>query len=206
MIGTTGVSSTDKLDIYEVAVIVEVTGIDVSKEIYTPFKGRIYGATWGARKTAADMINDPVDMIEHCKRLQDWTEVDATEEPGKAYAAGALILLDGSEDSYNSTGTLADVRAYRPAFQVFDTAKAYTDALVKRLCRTYDVTTRIDQDGYECINTLALQAPAETITFADIRRNSMGPESKSSMVTPISASRFSMAASRLLTASARIFS
>jgi hypothetical protein len=164
-----GLNEDDFLKIYELALIIKLSDQNIKSSIFSPLSGRIFNDTWGTRKTAANLIQKPIDILEHACRLQDWSETGETgTEWGKEYATTAKIKtgagLEGSFDHAN-LNTLTD---QTPAFQIFDEAKAYTDELKKLICRVYDVCTYIDQDGKECVETMALINPAETITIDDL--------------------------------------
>lgn len=160
---------TDTLELYEAAIIIGVNGINVSNNVFPPFSGRVFNDTWGSRKTATALIQKPIDLFEHFCRLQDWSETGETSIPwGKAYATSAKIKtgvgVEGSFDHAN-LNTLTD---QTPAFQVEDEGASYTDELKKLICRIYDVCNYTDTDGTECIETMALTNPADTVFFGDL--------------------------------------
>lgn len=165
-----GNNLTDILTLAEVAIMFRKTG-SIENEIYTPFKGRIFNDTWGtspARKTAANLMEKPVDMLEHVCRLQDWSETGETGiEWGKEYATSALIKTGVAEGSFDSAN-LSTLTDQASAFQIFDEAKAYTDEIKKLICRVYNVCTYLDPNGTECVETMDLIDPVETITLDDL--------------------------------------
>lgn len=159
--------------LYEIALICEKT-ISISENIFAMFAGRVFNDTWGSRKTATDLMLNPIDWIEHAKRLQNWKEIGDVKVYGKEYSPNALIKLDANEGSYHEDNTLLDgVRAMRPALQIFDENLAWTDEFTKNMCEQFFLCTRQDSSGYECIHYLDPQNTDETesavsVTFADI--------------------------------------
>jgi hypothetical protein len=163
-------SYSDNTKIYELCIIFELNSSSIKKEIYSPLAARIYNDTWGSRKTAANLIENPKDIIEHCKRLQNWSETGETMPVagwGYAYATSALIKTGTGEGSFDSTALnyLTDQKA---AIEITDAAKATTDAIVKELCDTYGLASAIDNEGYERLATLEKISPTESITLADV--------------------------------------
>lgn len=162
----TAVPWDDILKIYQIAIIVKLDTQSISKDVFAPLSGRIFNDTWGARKYAANLITLPNDMLEHCKRLQNWSETgEIGIDWGKEYATSALIKTGDVEGSYDRITTLTD---QTPAFQLDDESEGYTDSLIQRLDEVYDLCTYIDKDGYECVEDMELHNPTETITEADL--------------------------------------
>jgi hypothetical protein len=157
----------------ELAIICKMS-VPIGNELYSLFAGRTFEDTWGSRKTAANLITNTVDVLEHFKRLQCGIEFGDTVEFGKAYSPGMLIKTgSGVEGSYDNA-ILDTVKTYSPAFQIHDTSKAYTDSICKEICRQFGLCTYTDIDGYECVTTIDAINPTETITFADIVTGSIG--------------------------------
>lgn len=156
------------LKIYELCIIFNLDSGSIKKEIFSPLASRVFNDTFESRKTATDLIENPVDVIEHTRRLQNWSELGGTVvEWGKEYAANALIKLadDGSFDSPN----LTYLTGQTVAMQITDSDKAKSNSLIKKLCAVFDLCSYIDQDGYECVETLQpwATAPTETILLTD---------------------------------------
>jgi hypothetical protein len=168
-----GTHHLEELDFYELALICEKS-ISIQESIFAMFSGREFNNTWGSRKTATALIDNPIDMLEHSRRLQNWSEVGDNKVYGKEYCANAKIKVDANEGSYHEDNTLLDsIRALRPSFQVTDEDNAWTDTFAKMLCEQYFLCTRQDSSGYECVHYLDPQAtdastPAVTVTFADV--------------------------------------
>jgi hypothetical protein len=156
--------------IYELALICEKT-ISIAEDIWAMFSGRVFNDTWGSRKTATDLIQDPAAIFEHICRLQNWQEVGDLKIYGKEYCPNAKIKLSGA-GSFDSS-TLDALRALRPAFQIFDVGKSWTDEFKKAMCERYFSVTRQDEEGNECLEYLdpqnaATATPDTTITFKDL--------------------------------------
>jgi hypothetical protein len=166
-------SETDTTKIYELCIIVKLASSDIKKEIYSPLSARVYGDTWESRKTAADLIENPVDIIEHIKRLQNWSEFSPIAYNwGHEYAVTEdPTYYDKIRTSSFDSANLNYLTDQKVAMEITDEGKATSSALVKKLCDTFGVCTYIDPEGYECIETLELTNPtgaANTITLADI--------------------------------------
>ena len=158
----------DSIHIHDIAIIFELNSSTISENIYAPIKGRIYNDTWGSRKTAANLIEYPHDIIEHCKRLQNWSEIQAftIADWGHEYAADSLIKTGATEGSFDNS-YITTLTNQECAFQITDKDKATTTAITKKICDTFGLCSYINSDGYECIATLELIAPSESITLAD---------------------------------------
>jgi hypothetical protein len=160
------------LDIYEIAIIVKLASSDIKKEIYSPLAGRIYGNTWGARKDADALIENPKDAIEHCARLQNWSEIPGhvVTDWGHSYSFDALIKISGT-GSFDSTNlNYLTSQSAAICTEITDAAKQTTTAIKKKICDTFGLCSYIDESGNECIETLELTNPtgdANTITLAD---------------------------------------
>jgi len=138
-------------------------------DIYVDASGRIYNDTWGARKTAASLIENPVDILEHACRLQNWSERSPvpTNGWGYGYASGALIKTTGT-GSFDATN-LQSLKTLSICEQITDYDKSYTDRLKAAICKAFFLGSYIDENGYECIRLLDPHATAEyTVTMADI--------------------------------------
>jgi hypothetical protein len=159
----------------EMAIICEMSA-SISNEIYTLSSGRIFDDAWGSRKDSTALISNPVDLLEHFKRLQSGIEFGDTVEFGKQYSPSMLIRTGDStsiEGSYDSTH-LTSIKTYTPSYQILDSADAWTDSQIKNICNTYNLCTYTDSSGYECVTTLDKINPSETITFSDIIPGSIG--------------------------------
>jgi hypothetical protein len=149
---------------YELALILTNSNT-IRKQLYTPFYGRIFNDTWGGRVTAADHIENPVDTLEHIKRLERYGD----NEAGKEYSSSALIKTSG-DGSFDDTG-LNYLRGYDSssfALQLEDENACTISNIEKILCRDYSLLSYYDNNGYACIKTFEAESPAETIGYGDI--------------------------------------
>jgi hypothetical protein len=142
------------------------------------------GTEWRiTRKQPGDMITTPVEILEHAKRLQNWSESSATETLfGTAYSAAALIKTTGTgsfDDASLGDSTYNDsthgINSLRPGRQIFDETDGRIDAITKSLCDTFGLCSYIDNAGYECVRPVfstiySAGSPcpdANKISFAD---------------------------------------
>lgn len=155
------------VNLFECAVVFLKT-LSISEAIYATCSARIYNDTWGSRKTAADLMESPLDVLEHVCRLQNWYEVGAMPAGGwgKAYASGALVKTTGDGSFDASDGYLEVVRNFRTAFQVLDYSEAYTDKIKRTLCRNFHLASWVDKDGKECVKRIVKPQDASTDTIA----------------------------------------
>lgn len=163
-----GTSGNDEIEYYKIAIIFSKT-ISIEKAIYSPFSARIYNDTWGARKTAADLMIDPNALYEHVCRLQDYSEEgDNVTEFGKAYSPTALINTGSTLGGFDYSG-LSEVNQRRPSFQILKYGNGWTDKIKKALCRAFWFTGYIDEDGKENIAYLLKSiTPSDTVSLADV--------------------------------------
>ncbi|MDD5363396.1 MAG: hypothetical protein PHN88_14815 [Ignavibacteria bacterium] len=189
--GASGVSSiTAIFKIFEMALICKTTG-SISEYFFSLCAGRIFNDTWSTRKTAADMIVNPVDFIEHFLRLQWGGDLGDVVEYGKAYSAN-MPIKTGADPTYDNgsfdSTILTDVKTFSPSWQVLNKEEAYTDVQIGNLCRTFDLCVYTDISGNICITTLDKTNPSETIAFADIKGKigwTKEPQIKNVYVQPI---------------------
>ncbi len=128
------------------------------------FKGRVFNDTWEDRKTATDLINNPIDVIEHLKRLENYD--DPTVSAGREYTALAKI----NTDSFDSAD-LNLIRGMKIARQIIDN-EARTDDTVAEICRQFFLLNYIDNEGRECLKPLiGLFEPDTVINFEGIEGN-----------------------------------
>jgi hypothetical protein len=154
----------------ELAIICQSTD-NISSEIFTLCSGRIFNDTWGARKTAANQMVTPADIVEHCKRLGNWGTPTVT--PGLEYDPAALIKTGSAEGSFDMISMMPSTITtypgfYNPTFQVDNDSEAWTAEIEKKLCAAYNLCTYYDPDGTACIKSLLKENPSETINFEDL--------------------------------------
>jgi len=137
-----------------------------------------------------NLIENPIQILEHFKRLQCGIEFGDNVNFGKVYSPSIPIksgtIIEGAYD-YISTAMTA-IKAYRPSFQITDSSGAWTDKIISRICSTFNICTYTDADGNECVTTLDKTNPSETITFADIKGQigeTQEPEIQDIFVQPI---------------------
>ncbi len=171
---TTASNVLDKIYIYEAAIMFKY-GASISDTVYTHMKGRIFNDTWaddgGDRKTAANLIENPIDQYEHACRLQNFSEVgNTTIEAGKAYAPGALINTANAVGGFDYTG-LDQLRDLRFSFQITNYEKSWTKPFKEEMLQSIFCAGYIDKSGKECITFLPKNAsttPTDTITLASV--------------------------------------
>lgn len=150
------VGANPTFDIYELALVFEKS-LDIKSFIFARFVGLAFPSTWGGRKTAGNLIQSPVDILEHVKREQNWSDNNG------------IALIKTSGDGSFDDSSLAEVKALTPARQIFDYDKATTEALTKSICESFWLCSRQDNNGYECVDYLLRdEDPSETITYADL--------------------------------------
>ena len=99
-----------RMDIKQIAVMFKKKA-SIKDAIFLPFKGRIFNDTWEGRKTAASMVESPIDIYEDVCRRQNWGDVSASPAAGwgKGIAPNARINIARSLLSGNAASGQADV-------------------------------------------------------------------------------------------------
>jgi hypothetical protein len=163
------VGSPSWINIYKLVFMFEKI-ISIENNVYTPFIGRIFDGTWGERKTAENVMESPVDILEHVCRLQNWTETDDVDTVcGKAYSPDALIKTGTDIGGFDSP-RLSAAAGMTLAFQILEEDKSYTDIIKRDLCRTAWLCSYVDEEGRECVDYLprvAGSTPSEIVTLLD---------------------------------------
>ena len=157
----------DYSDFTELAIIFKCSDISVSDYFLSPVAGRMYGDEWGTRRDADTMIINPVDMVEHCKRLGNWQEVGEIKNWGKEYPDSPKIKVFSGEGSFDDV-SMNTIKDYRPAFQLFEASEMTSKTIVDELCRTFGMFCYIDKDGYECVKSAVQEYPS-IIYFTDLK-------------------------------------
>ena len=145
----------------------------VKDAVYSNFSGRVFNSTWGGRKTATDLIESPVDIIEHVCRLQNGNENDIapTIGWGKSYWDNALIKISG-DGSFDDTtdSTMNYIKGLKFSSQILEHDKAFTDKIKKRVCQEARLISYVDGGGNECLKTIKKKetSPTEIITLSDV--------------------------------------
>lgn len=172
------------LQFYE-AVLAFRKKVSIKKELYSPFRGRIYNDTWGSRKTAANLIDNPVDVLEHVLRCQNWSEVGDSEPAGgwgKGYCANAMIDTSTDLGGFDHT-SLAGLKTTKCARQILDYDKTYSEKLIKSICgeyflcqfkKNYATVASGDAGKEMVVNLFDDTAASASITLTDIKPGSIG--------------------------------
>lgn len=163
----TAVEWDDILRIYQLAIIIKLTKTTIKSSVLSPLAGRNFASTWGGRKTDSDLIEKPVDLLEHVCRLQSWQ--DRGNVPvsgwGLQYSDDALIATSGHGSFDSITG-----RDLYAAGQLLEEEEGYTDKAKQVICRNFGIANWQDSNGYEraiALPTSAL-APIFTVTLDSI--------------------------------------
>jgi len=139
---------------YEVGLVLKKE-IDISKYILMPTNGRLIddgqfrlANTWGGRKTGTDLIDNPIDAIEHFRRLSNWSESAIYLNWGQGPVPPARINSWGKKYSIESYPAQIDIPAFdnksldeikdlKIARQILNEEDADTDILVESLCKDF---------------------------------------------------------------------
>ena len=125
----------DTIKFYELAVGFKRTS-SIKSEVYSPFHGRIYDSTWGTRKTAANCITNPVDVVEHVRRLQNWSETGEAADWGHEYAAAPLIDVSSADGGFGNSQLTSNLGRDCRA-QIFSNSDAVSGDIVDSVCRDF---------------------------------------------------------------------
>jgi hypothetical protein len=163
--------------IHELCMILEKK-ISIKECIFSPMRGRIYNDTWGTRRTSANLISNPIDVLEHVLRLQNWSETGETmPSAGWGHAYGITAKIDTST-SYGGFdhASLGSLKGASCARQVLGIEQSATREMVDSLCRDFFLcqykrtyTTTPAEAGQEQVAYLLNDTAAtETITLDDV--------------------------------------
>lgn len=174
--GTTTFSEETRL--YEIAVALE-TSADISSDLFVHYKGRKVGDT---------LIDNPISIIEHCLRYQNWSEKGTEQDWGHYYNTASGLIKTTGDGSFESTN-LDAIKAIKCAGQILDYEKAWTDNLIKSLCQQFFLVQWQDGSGVECVDYLFREEPdADLIEYNDTK-NPIGelerPKSKDVNCKPV---------------------
>lgn len=155
------------LDVFECKVFAKQEDA-LSGEIYSYLSGRIFNDTWTNRKTAANLIEAPTDIIEHVKRLErnDTDDIDF----GHEYSPSVSI----DTDTFDST-ELVDIQNVKAGRQITDEGDQWTGKITESLCKEFFLCNYQNNLGQECVSNILRNdtAPTVAITFADIIPDSL---------------------------------
>ena len=141
--------------------------VSVTEAIYTPILGRVFNDTWGSRKTATDLISNPIDLLEHVCRLQNFNELSIN--PGKQYPTTPLINTTTNWGGFDNVN-LATAKTYKLSFQVFEESDGWIEKIKRDICNLCYVASYTDIDGKECVASIlpGTIIPTESITLLDV--------------------------------------
>jgi len=135
------------VDIYDVGVVYKKE-VDVSRYVIMPTYGRVFNDFWHGRRDILGYIDNPVDAIEHFRRLSNWSETKIGKPHipcdwkgwGKTYAPdGFRALID--TDSFDNPA-LNEVKGLTIGGQILKENEANNDAIVKELCEDFYIISR----------------------------------------------------------------
>jgi len=151
--------------IYEIGVTLEYS-IGTS-ELLMPTNGRLFASTWEGRRNEFEHIRNPVDVIEMCRRLSNWSETKSDPdlpEPliwGKEYPPnGYRALIDtGTFDS----DTLTEQKQLVIGGQFLNENDANTDTIVKKTCESFFLISKKTLNNSDTSWIGQISNPYETI-------------------------------------------
>lgn len=152
--------------------IVLKKSLSVEKNIFALHSGRIFGDTWFGRKISTDLITNPIDILEHTIRLQNFSDLDTNLQIGKEYSPNALIKTTGTGGFDNATDNrVEEVRDYTVAFSLQEEDKTSSEFIKKAICKNYFLLNYTDLEGKECIRGLSRSetSPSVNFTLADLQ-------------------------------------
>lgn len=146
--GTDSIGNYLQAKFYHLCVIFEKKA-SVAESVYTHLKGRVFNDTWGGRKTATDLISNPIDTLEHVNRLQDFSELShlgylpPAGGWGQAYSTAGAVAIDTSTTpgGFDSL-LLTSVKNAAITRQIHDYDDTYTDRLKESLCQNFFLISR----------------------------------------------------------------
>ena len=117
------------------------------------------------------MIDNPVDILEHTMRLQNWSEQGEVKEWGKEYPNNPLIDVATTEGGFDYED-LDYHKTLRPARQIKEYREASTKAIAQSLCKQFFlVSYQNPLTGKESVSNMSIRSlttPTTTITLTDI--------------------------------------
>ena len=157
---TDGVSEySEDFRLHEIAVAFE-TEADISGDVFVNYKGR---------KSGDDLIDNPISIIEHCLRYQNWSEKGIEQNWGHYYNNDSEIIKTNGEGSFNAS-YLDEIKNKKCAFQILDYSKAWTDSIIKLICNEFYLIHYQDGNGKECLDYMFRTDPdAQLVTYGDTK-------------------------------------
>ena len=164
------------IDLYELCLIYHKS-VSVDSAVYSDMQGRTFnGSAWTARthyRATGDLIADPVDMLEHFLRLQNWGYPQPSVRAGHEYSPAAKINPDAALQGFDYAG-LDTIRVRRPSFQINSVGDSDISKICAELCQSFFMASYRNGAGLECVLPLDFDpyttggfTPAATIRFAD---------------------------------------
>ena len=155
---------TERFWLYEIAVAFE-TEVDISGNVFVNYKGRMSGD---------DLIDNPISIIEHCLRHQNYSELGIEQDWGRHMMSSEDVinfgLINTTGDGSFEADYLEDIKGMKCAFQIFDYSKAWTDSIVKSICNQFFLIHFQDGAGRECIDYMFRKDDnAPLITYGDTK-------------------------------------
>ena len=175
--------------LYEAGVLIEGV-VDTKSKIYAYMHGRLRNDEWGkvfnvglgeevGRKSPADIIEAPFDIVEYARRLSNWSETRNVTLPetsphnnwGKDYAPPEYMpLIDTAAFDRLQNTQYDNIRVTR---QITDEGEANTDSIVDSICNDFFlVSKKVLPVGDDWLGTIV--PPYETIIPLSVPEGGQG--------------------------------
>lgn len=122
------------------------------------------------------LLENPIEIIEHILRLQNWSETGDNVNWGKEYSDNALINTGSASEGQFSYPELDIIKEYDCSHQITNYGHSWTDSLMKSLCAQYFLCNYQDENGKENITFIGKSKiePTVSIGLDDIIEDSIG--------------------------------
>lgn len=141
--------------LYEMAVAFE-TEADISGDVFVNYKGR---------KSGDALIDNPISILIHCLRHQNWIEYGIEHDWGHYEYVDANTINHSGDGSFNAS-YLDEIKALKCAFQILDYEKAWTDSIVKSICNQFFLVHFQNGEGKECVDYIfRTEEDAQLVTY-----------------------------------------
>ena len=140
----------------------------IKDAIYSKLYGRIYNSTWGSRKTSTALIENPIDILEHVCRLQNYnmyTYDSDQENYGQAYSDKAAIKTTGNGSFDDTEYELSNIKSLNTSFTLTEYDRMFSEEIKREICRQFSLISYIDSEGNECVKSSLEPTTASTKTF-----------------------------------------
>lgn len=117
--------------------------VSIKDAIYTPFEGRIVSdaSTWDGRYADDTLLDNPISVLEHVCRLQNWAEEGGSAPSagwGKEYADDARINMSTTEEGgFDFLALTSDIKSQSVAGQILQYDDAFTQELKRDICQQF---------------------------------------------------------------------